>query len=129
MDDFFEQYSWMIVEFISGLLSLSLMFSMFSSQDIIQSVGIEHMDHSSKVAQVHYDLPIVDQNNFIVDSAIIDQYSLFNWKDYVHYSNEQYDLINYISVTMNVGEYTLTFTLYFNGEMIEKKAKYYVREV
>lgn len=91
------------------------------------------LHQTTLASQVDYSIPVVSEHDFIVDNAILDKDSLFNWKDYVHVSSESVNLIDYVSVsgsvdTSVVGDYTLTFRLYYNGEEIIKEATFYVKE-
>ena len=134
MDDFFSKYGWTIVEVIAGLFSVTLIFSIFSNPTLMNLESFQSIDQTTKGAHVTYDIPIVEEGNFIVDNAILEKDSTFNWKDYVHVStSDSLDILNYVVVIGDVdtsipGEYTLLFKLNFNGKNIEKEATFYVKD-
>lgn len=135
MNDFFSEFGWTIVEIISGLLSLMFLMSIFSNSIIINSHSMSNLEQTVTGAHVSYNIPTVDSHDFVVDNAILEKDSVFNWKDYVHVkTSNDLIIIDYVSVEGEVdtsipGEYTLVFELNFNGKNIVKQATYYVKEV
>lgn len=135
MDDFISQYQWTAIEMVSGLLSISFLFTVCSQIRIIEPVTFMSINQSVEGVQVEYDIPLIEEGDFIVDNAIIKKGEIFNWKDYVRVmDNNNISLIDYVSVngivdTQTVGEYTLTFILNYNGKTIIRDAILYVREI
>lgn len=136
MRSLFSSYALAILELIIGASAMALMFSMLSNTSIastILALGIEQTT-SGEPARVSYDVPVVQPDDFVVDNAILELNSDFDWHDYVHVrDSNNNDLINYIVVsgtpdTSQYGSFTLIFTLNWNGKHIEKEATYYVRE-
>lgn len=134
MDGFFEKYGWTCAQLISGLITLGLIGGIMNNVNITQSQTMSQLHQSSTNSQVEYEIPLVEEGDFVVDNAIIDVNSQFNWKDYVHVqSSNALDLIDYIVVKGEVktsipGAYRLEFHLNWNGKNIVKTATYYVRE-
>ena len=135
MDDFTSQYQWTIIEIISGILSITFLFSVCTQMRFIEPTTFMSIDQTTQSAQVAYNVYLVDEGDFLVDNAILSKGCYFNWKDYVHvYDDNHLSLIDFVSVngevdTQNVGEYLLTYTLRYNGTTIIKQAIYYVEEV
>ena len=133
MDDFFSQYQWSVVEMVTGLISISFLFTVCSQIRVVEPVTFLSIDQTTKGAQVEYSIPVVEEGDFIVDNAILEMGSYFNWKDYVHVQSDSISLLDYVSVngvvdTQNTGEYKLNFILHYNGTTIVKEATYYVVE-
>ena len=134
MDDYLSQYQWTFIEMISGLISVSFLFVVLSQIKIIEPVTFMSIDQTTQGAQVEYSIPLVEENDFIVDNAILKQGDYFNWMDYVHVSDDNdvsltdYVIVEGIVDTQITGEYTLVFTLNYNGTVIVKEATYYVEE-
>lgn len=135
MDDFISEYQWTIIEMISGILSVSFLFLVCSQIRIIEPVTFMSIDQTTQGVSVSYNIPVVEEGNFIVDNAIIERGRHFNWKDYIHvHSDSNESLLEYVSVSGDVdtqvaGEYVVTYTLHYNGTTIIKQATYYVKEV
>ncbi len=135
MDDFISQYQWTVIEMVFGLLSISFLFSVCSQIRIIEPITFMSIDQSVEGVQVQYDIPIVEEGDFIVDNAIIKKGDIFDWKDYVRVMDaNDISLIDYVSTngtvdTQTTGEYTLTFILNYNGKRIIKEAIFYVEDI
>lgn len=134
MKNFFSHYGWAIIEGICGFLILGMFIGLLSNSIMINSFSFSTLNQSVEGANIHYTIPTVQENDFVVDNAILDKNSIFDWKNYIHVqSSESHDLINYISVdgevnTSQEGTYELKFSLNWNGKNIVKKATYYVKE-
>lgn len=133
MDDYISQYQWTIIEMISGLLSISFLFLVCSKIRIIEPISFMSIDQTSVGAQVTYNIPVVSEGDFIVDNAIVEKNTYFDWRDYVHVSSNNVSLIDYVTVdgivdTQTIGEYPLIFILNYNGTTIVKQAIFYVVE-
>ena len=135
MEDFFEEYGFSAVEIIQGIFIVAILFAVLTGSVLTNSATFKSIDQTTTGAQVEYIIPTVEEGDFIVENAILDLNSVFDWRDYVTVSaSNSIDLKDYISVigevdTSVTGEYTLKFSLHFNGKTIEKEATYYVREV
>ena len=82
MDDYISQYQWTIIEMISGLLSISFLFLVCSKIRIIEPISFMSIDQTSVGAQVTYNIPVVSEGDFIVDNAIVEKNTYFDWRDY-----------------------------------------------
>lgn len=136
MRAFFSKYGWLCIEVLTSIISVYMILSIYTNttlldSDVINSIQQETVSDS---AQVVYDVPIVEVDSFVVDNAILELNSNFDWKDYVHVrTSNDIDLIDYIVVDGTVdtsvsGSYELTFQLNWNGKTIVKKATYHVKE-
>ena len=133
MDDFFSHYQWMAIEMICGLMSICFLFSVCSQIEIIKPVTFMSIDQSVEGVHVEFDIPVIEDDDFIVDNAILEKGERFQWQDYVRVNSNNISLIDYITVyghvdMQRVGEYTLTFILNYNGEKIIKEGLYIVKE-
>lgn len=134
MDEFFEKYGWVCAQLVSGIITIGLIGGIMSNVHITQSQTMSHLHQSSTNSQVEYEIPLVEEGNFVVDNAILDLNSTFDWKNYVHVqSSNAIDLLDYIVVkgevdTSKPGAHRLEFHLNWNGKNIVKTATYYVRE-
>lgn len=134
MNDFIDKYSWTLIEFIVGFFSITLIMSIFSDAVILNNHSINSIDQSLPVPHTSYNVPIIEENDFVVTNAIVEKDSVFNWKDYVNIQTEySLDLFEYIVVegevdTSHPGAYPLLFRISFNGVSIIKEATFYVRE-
>lgn len=135
MNDFIDKYSWTLIEIIVGFFSISLIMSIFSNVVVLENQSINSIDQSIPVPHTSYNVPIIEEDDFVVTNAIINKDSVFNWKDYVSIETDfSLDVDDYIVVegevdTSVVGSYPLLFKLNFNGVSIIKEATFYVREV
>lgn len=134
MKSFFKNYSWYLVEVISGFFSIALLFAVFSNTTITSGRVMGNLNQTVVGANVDYTLPEVQEGDFVVENGVLDKGSTFNWKDYVSVrSTNGIDLLNFIVVsgdtvnTSKPGVYDVTFTLNWNGKCIEKEASFYVR--
>lgn len=137
MKDFFSKYGWLCIEIITGSIAVAMLFGILSNDTILQSSLVQQSIGQTTISSpvhIEYEVPLVQEDDFVVDNAILELNSAFDWKDYVHVNaSNGNDLIQYITVSGNVdtthyGSYTLNFQLNWNGKSIEKQATYYVKE-
>lgn len=133
MDDYLSQFEWSVVEIVCGVLSISCLFLVCSSIRVIEPITFSTIDQTTTGAHVSYEIPVVEEDDFLVDNAILEKNSYFDWKNYVRIFDHNISLLDYVSVngfvdTSHSGEYILTFTLNYNGHKIVKQATYYVME-
>ena len=134
MDDYLSQFQWSTIEIVCGVLSISFLFTVCSRIQIIEPITFATIDQTATGAHISYQIPLVEEGDFLVDNAILEKNSYFDWKDYVHITdNNNISLLDYVIVsgfvdTQNPGTYILTFTLHYNGRKIIKQASYYIVE-
>lgn len=134
MSDFLAQFGKLLIYGITGTFSIFVMLSLFSNTTITTSEPFNNLKQNTPVADVAYTPPTVEEADFIVNNAILDEGATFEWKDYVEVvTSNGLDIIDYVTVDGTVdtsvpGEYPLKFTLNFNGVTIVKETTFYVRE-
>ena len=133
MEDFFEKFTFLIVEIIIGSIIVGLLISfvigIVKENEIFEKFISESIDCEIRTK---YELSPIEDIEFIVENSILEIGDLFIWENFVSvYDFSNNNLIERVHVSGEVdtsipGIYEIFYTLEFQSQTIVKKGIYYV---
>lgn len=134
MKKFFNEYGLVTVTITSSMITLTLLFNLFTNLELIEGLGLTQSQENLVYYDENVDIPKIDHNQFVVKGTVLDYNQAFDPFDYVFACDTKgNDITSYISVDNPVdtaipGTYEVNFKLHFNGESIIKSSTFYVKE-
>jgi len=133
MEDFFEKFTFLIVEIIIGSIIVGLLISfvigIVKENEIFEKFISESIDSEIRTT---YEVSSIEDIEFIVKNGILEIGDLFIWENFVTvYDLANNNLIERVHVSGEVdtstpGIYEVLYTLEFQSQIIVKKGIYYV---
>lgn len=133
MEDFFEKFTFLIVEIIIGSIIVGLLISfvigIVKENEIFEKFISESIDSEIRTT---YEVSSIEDIEFIVKNGILEIGDLFIWENFVSvYDLANNNLIERVHVSGEVdtstpGIYEVLYTLEFQSQIIVKKGIYYV---